>query len=116
MYLRVTTLIFLLLISFRGIAIDNSFYDDRERGWFWHETYPEPEPEIEPEKIKEDVQIIVIDEAPSEPEKKAPIKLTTKWLKANFPKIVEMAMDDPIRIILVPLNFILQGLSDKNQK
>ena len=25
-------------------------------------------------------------------------------------------MDDPIRIILVPLNFILQGLSDKNQK
>ena len=27
-----------------------------------------------------------------------------------------MAMDDPIRIIFVPLNFILQGLSDKNQK
>ena len=28
----------------------------------------------------------------------------------------KMAMDDPTRIILVPLNFILQGLSDKNQK
>ena len=27
----------------------------------------------------------------------------------------KMAMDDPIKIILVPLNFILQGLSD-NQK
>ena len=30
--------------------------------------------------------------------------------------LYKMAMDDPIRIILVPLNFILQGLSDKNQK
>ena len=28
----------------------------------------------------------------------------------------KIAMDDPIKIILVPLNFILQGLSDKNQK
>ena len=30
--------------------------------------------------------------------------------------LYKMAMDDPIRIILVPLNFILEGLSDKNQK
>ena len=30
--------------------------------------------------------------------------------------LYKMTMDDPIRIILVPLNFILQGLSDKNQK
>ena len=28
----------------------------------------------------------------------------------------KMTMDDPIRIILVPLNFILQGLPDKNKK
>ena len=30
--------------------------------------------------------------------------------------LYKMAMDDPIRIILVPLNFIFQGLSDKNKK
>ena len=30
--------------------------------------------------------------------------------------LYKMAMDDTIRIILVSLNFILQGLSDKNQK
>ena len=28
----------------------------------------------------------------------------------------QMAMDDPIKIIFVPLNFILQGISDKNKK
>ena len=28
----------------------------------------------------------------------------------------KMAMGDPMRIVLVPLIFILQGLSDKNQK
>ena len=31
-------------------------------------------------------------------------------------KTVKMIMDDPIRIILLLLNFISQGLSDKNQK
>ena len=28
----------------------------------------------------------------------------------------KMAMDYTLRLILVPLNFILQGISDKNQK
>ena len=30
--------------------------------------------------------------------------------------LYKMAMDDPNRIILVALNFIFKGLSDKNQK
>ena len=35
--------------------------------------------------------------------------VTISWKKKSY----KMAMTDPIRLILVPLNFILQGLSDK---
>ena len=45
-----------------------------------------------------------------------PRETTEVLLDEEKLNLYKMAMDDPIRIIFVQLNFILQGLSDKNQK
>lgn len=114
MNFKITTVFCLLAVSFSCVAVDNSFYQDRERGWFWHETYPEPVEEI---PVKEEVAKAP-DETPEpepEPEEKKPIKLTTKWLKTNFPVILEMAMDDPTPSNLRRFHYVQRIMLDKAQ-
>lgn len=78
------------------IAGGETFYQDKERGWFWYE-----DPEPEPEKIPEPPKPVVT--APK-PEKENPPKTqqeggpmpgSVAWIKANLPKLREIAIDNP---------------------
>ena len=60
-----------------------TFFDDRERGWFWHE-----EPLDETEVVEEEQ----ISPSASQSEK---TELGVEWLRNNLPKLMDKAMDNP---------------------
>lgn len=90
-----------LLISGTSATVfaepEPSFYDQRQRGWFWHE----PDPEPEPEKKSEDKSS---PETPPSPQDSKPQSapgqlqaLNTKWLKENLEVLMQKAIDNPTR-------------------
>lgn len=59
----------------------NKFYNERQRGWFWHESVPTEEEE----ELKKSPPPVM-----QEPEN---IELTTAWLKERLPILLERAID-----------------------
>lgn len=57
------------------------FFNDKERGWFWHESYDESldEPQSEPNK-------------PVAPQT---VELSTEWLKEAIPRLMDKAINNP---------------------
>lgn len=74
-----------LSLSFQCLAGDD-FYDQSQRGWFWHEAPPEvvepEEPEPEPES------------PPEKPEEKM-VNIDVKWIKKNLPILQNKAIENP---------------------
>lgn len=58
------------------------FYQDKERGWFWHESLEEEQARLEKEAQSQ--------QAPEET-----IELSTQWVKEALPKLMEKAINDP---------------------
>lgn len=98
------TIITICLLSFFTITnvlaqdnTDPNFYNQRSKGWFWHE------PEIEPEKpVKEEKQPEA--KQPAQPESVKSVApqpgqqvqaLNSEWLKANMDKLTMKAVDNP---------------------
>ena len=83
------TLILILLFNGQISAQENSdtkFYNQRSKGWFWHE----PEPLPEPEQKKQEPQPTTTQ--PTKPEQQA---LNSEWLKANLDRLTMQAVDNP---------------------
>lgn len=76
----------------------SSFYQDKERGWFWYE---EPPPEKEPEELKPPVVPMV--PPPAEKEISAPLAPelpptgSVAWIREMLPKLRDAAMDNPTK-------------------
>lgn len=76
-----------------------SFYRDKERGWFWYEE-PEPEPEPEPETPEEPPEPVA---ATPEPEPELPPTTRTNepavgtvaWIRDNLPRLRDQAIENP---------------------
>lgn len=87
----------------------NSFYDDRERGWYYYEREPEPEPEEKPEPKEPEPKKADKDKKeqkrvkrapvspPSRKDKKAdePKPFSSVWLNKNMKKFKRRAIDNP---------------------
>lgn len=73
---------------------DTGFYQQRERGWYWHEIFPEDiEPEPEPPKPEMPAPAPVkMDENPESSKSKLE-PMTVKWFQENLPKSKEMALN-----------------------
>ena len=67
-------------------ADPNSFYKDRERGWFWHESM---ETTVDPESPPLEQQPMVL--APP----KEQVALNVDWLKENMPILRDRAINNP---------------------
>lgn len=65
-----------------------SFYEEKERGWFWHETEPEPEEE-KPEEKKDVVAV------PPKEEKSDKVPLDVEWLRKNVELLMVEAIENP---------------------
>lgn len=96
----ITTICFLCFVTItNALAQDNTkpnFYNQRSKGWFWHE--PEIEPE-DPAKEKKQQQVI----QSAQPESLKPVHppeqqvqpLNSEWLKANMDRLTMKAVDNP---------------------
>ncbi len=71
--------------AFANNAQEPTFYEGRQRGWFWHEVEPEPEDEQE-EQIPPPSSVSV------QAEQQA---LNAEWLKENLEKLMQKAIDEP---------------------
>ena len=72
-----------------------SFYQDKERGWFWYEEPPpevEPAPEPEP---KPEPAASAPKEEPSPAAPELPPTGSVAWLQIVIPKLKEAAIDNP---------------------
>lgn len=76
----------------------SSFYQDKERGWFWYE---EPPPEKEPEELKPPVALMVPPPAEKEisapPAPELPPTGSVAWIREMLPKLRDAAMDNPTK-------------------
>jgi len=97
--LQLARLILVTLFALQGttvsVAADDSYYTDKERGWFWYERQPiEPEPAPEPKKEE---QAAVPEAPPSQAEALAPgpTPFSAEWLRKNIPLALDNAIDDP---------------------
>lgn len=86
------TVLALLVFSTYSLASDKpTFYEERQRGWFWHEV--EPEPEEEPQ-TKEPLTPQPESVKPVTPRAEQ-VALDSSWLKANLEKLMQKAIDEP---------------------
>lgn len=76
------------------------FLDDRERGWHWYEVLPEPKPELKPE----------------EPEAKGPPPMSVAWLREEFTRATEAAVENPTRERVEYWAYLKKILLDKSEK
>jgi conjugal transfer pilus assembly protein TraF len=76
------------------------FLDDRERGWHWYEVEPEPEPEPLPE------------ETPPA----GPPPMSVPWLRAEFERATEAAVENPTRERVEYWAYLKKILLDKSEK
>jgi conjugal transfer pilus assembly protein TraF len=76
----------------------SSFYQDKERGWFWYE---EPAPEKEPEELKPPVVPMAPPAAETEisgpPAPELPPTGSVAWIREMLPKLRDAAMDNPTK-------------------
>ncbi|WP_282109298.1 conjugal transfer protein TraF [Shewanella algicola] len=86
---QILLLILLTTLSFLTIAADEDFYDQSQRGWFWHETAPVIE---EPEEIEDAPP-------PATEQQKSPeeqmVNIDVEWLKKNLPNLQAKAISNP---------------------
>lgn len=76
------------------------FLDDRERGWHWYEVQPEPEREPLPE-----------DKPPE-----GPPPMSVPWLRAEFERATEAAVENPTRERVEYWAYLKKILLDKSEK
>lgn len=76
----------------------SSFYQDKERGWFWYE---DPPPEQEPEKIEPTPAPVAPPPAEKESAEPAAPELpptgSVAWIREMLPKLRDAAMDNPTK-------------------
>lgn len=78
-----------------GVA-GQSFYADKERGWFWYEEPPPTVEEEEPLPPEEPQVVVVPEEAkPQEVLAPAPAPGSIAWIKENLPRMRDRAIENP---------------------
>lgn len=70
-----------------------SFYQDKERGWFWYE---EPPAEPEPLPLEPPLPPVAVAPPPAPPAApELPVTGSAAWIRAMLPKLRDAAMDNP---------------------
>jgi conjugal transfer pilus assembly protein TraF len=89
----------------------NSFYDDREQGWYFYERDAEPEKKEKPEPKEPEPKKADKKDKPDEPAERAPVSppsqnekkadepkpFSSAWLNQNMEKFKRRAIDNPTR-------------------
>ncbi|MCQ8117754.1 conjugal transfer protein TraF [Methylomonas rosea] len=102
-----------------------SYFEDKQRGWFWYEVLPEPVKNIQPEKRPDPVPELTKTEAKasekpaSEPKSTAanqPQPLSSAWLKQNLEHYLNQAIDDPSPENVAAFYYLQRVMMDKAER
>ncbi|MGI2228090.1 conjugal transfer protein TraF [Shewanella frigidimarina] len=82
------SLILMMSACIPCIAVEPDFYEQSQRGWFWHEPAPEA---IEPESPEEQAPPASSQPLPDE----KMVDIDVEWLKKNLPQLQANAISNP---------------------
>ena len=105
--MRYVALFLVLSTTVQPVLADRGFLDDKNDAGGWHFYAEEPEP-LEPEKKIE----------PPAPQTtmgpSGPKPLSTEWIRGNFPKFVDAAIDDPSPENIKRARYVNRVIMDKS--
>lgn len=120
MFAHATVLMALLGIPFVAHAEESTgqpakpFFQEKEEGWFWKKSPPEPVP---PKPVKS-APVVVTPVAPAkQAETKSPAKapFSVAWLREHMPKLMDRAIDDPTPENIAAYMYAQRVAMDKSQ-
>ena len=124
------TLLLQALTASADEAVDRpvaSYFEDKQRGWFWYEVLPEPvkksQPEIQAdqEKPKPDSKQPSVVQAEVDHKAQAqtavePHPLSSAWLKQNLEHYLNQAIDDPRPENVAAFYYLQRVMMDKAER
>ncbi len=92
------------------------FYEEKEEGWFWKKTPPEP-PVIKPQKPLPKPPEVVVKPSPAPVEKKDESKkpFSVAWLRKNMQILMDRAIDEPTPENIAAYMYAQRVAMDKSQ-
>jgi len=99
-----------------------SYFEDKQRGWFWYEVLPEPikpvkpEPKIEPPKSEPQTDTAKVEASLGVPTLDQPEPLSSAWLKQNLEKYLNKAIDEPSQENVAAFYYLQRVMMDKAER
>ncbi|MBD9362355.1 conjugal transfer protein TraF [Methylomonas fluvii] len=99
-----------------------SYFEDKQRGWFWYEVLPEPikpvkpEPKVEPPKPVPQSDTAKLEASMVVPVTDQPEPLTSAWLKQNLEKYLNKAIDEPSQENVAAFYYLQRVMMDKAER
>jgi conjugal transfer pilus assembly protein TraF len=99
-----------------------SYFEDKQRGWFWYEVLPEPikpvkpEPKIEPPKPDPQPDMAKVEKSVVVPVPDQPEPLSSAWLKQNLEKYLNKAIDEPSQENVAAFYYLQRVMMDKAER
>ena len=112
----------LQVVTAWGMDVDEpgvSYFTDKQRGWFWYEVQPEPEPVLKrkPQPPKAAPSLPVIAETPPKPITPAELEpLTSAWLRKNMETYLNKAIDEPSHENVAAFYYLQRVMMDKAER
>lgn len=119
----VLILIFLTFPALKVWAEDStnlsgvSYFEDKQRGWFWYEVLPEPvtKKTIEP-AIPDSKPPISAEKPPTHEMPVEPAPLSSAWLKQNMERYLNKAIDEPSQENVAAFYYLQRVMMDKAER
>lgn len=99
-----------------------SYFEDKQRGWFWYEVLPEPikavkhEPKVEPAKSEPQPEMAKVEASVVVPVPDQPEPLSSAWLKQNLEKYLNKAIDEPSQENVAAFYYLQRVMMDKAER
>jgi conjugal transfer pilus assembly protein TraF len=101
---------------------ETSYFEDKQRGWFWYEVLPEPikavklEPKMEPSKPDPQPVSVKVEESLVVPTPDQPKPLSSAWLKQNLERYLNKAIDEPSQENVAAFYYLQRVMMDKAER
>jgi conjugal transfer pilus assembly protein TraF len=119
-------LIFITFPALKAWAEDSSdlssvsYFEDKQRGWFWYEVQPEPTTKKPIEPAIPDSTPPISAEKPPKPETHEmpvePTPLSSAWLKQNMERYLNKAIDEPTQENVAAFYYLQRVMMDKAER
>lgn len=104
----------------RGDMSGMSYFEDKQRGWFWYEVQPEPVVKKTPAPVVPEPVLSPMAEAQQKPAApQTPVEpdpLSSAWLKQNMERYLNKAIDEPSQENVAAFYYLQRLMMDKAER